>query len=125
MLRRIKSADALAFLADKSIGENCGLYNRYKATGTSALALSFGVPCIVSADFTLDEALKDRAFVYPGSQVETVLEDILRRKISKEDFRKLKALPLPPEYDPSFQRRHYRSLLGAAEAAPPQERQCQ
>ncbi|GHV70278.1 hypothetical protein AGMMS49928_17450 [Spirochaetia bacterium] len=112
MLETVKNADAIAFLVDKSIGENCRIYNRYKATGSSVFCLSFGIPCIVSDDFVLDCGLEKKAILYHGSHIETVFEDIMTGKISKEDFKRLKAVPLDNGYSPEYQRRHYRSLLG-------------
>jgi hypothetical protein len=112
MLSSIREADAVAFLVDRSIGENCGLYNKYKATGTSILCLSFGVPCIVSDDFAVDEALKSRAVVYPGTHIETVLRDIVEGNITKRQFGRLREAPLPPEYSYEQSRAHYRNAIG-------------
>jgi hypothetical protein len=112
MLRCIRSADAIAFLVDKNIGENCCLYNRYKITGSSVLALSFGIPCIVSSDFVLDNGLKEKAVIYPESHIEYVFRDIITGKLSKKHFEKLKEKPLPEVYFPDYQRTHYRTLLG-------------
>ncbi|MDR3343231.1 MAG: hypothetical protein LBT14_10705 [Treponema sp.] len=112
MLRVIKNADAVAFLIDKSIGENCHLYNKYKATGNSVFCLSFGLPCIVSDDFPVDGTLRERAIVYHASHIETVLLDILNGRLSKDYFKKLRGTPLPEVYSPAYQRRHYRECLG-------------
>jgi hypothetical protein len=112
MLRQIKNADAIAFLVDKTIGENNQLYNKYKASGTSAFCLSFGIPCIVSDDFLLDEALKNRAIIYHNSRIETVLFDIINGKLTKDHFKRLKQIPLPAEYSFDYQRRHYGECTG-------------
>lgn len=112
MLSTIQNADAVAFLVDRTIGENINLYNKYKASGTSALALSFGVPCIVSSDFTVDKALETRTIIYPGTEIEKVFINIAERKINKDYFRKLKQLPLPSEYSYKQAREHYRKIVG-------------
>jgi hypothetical protein len=114
MLKIISGADVIVFLIDNHIGENCRLYNRYKATGSSVFCLTFNIPCITSRDFMLDSALKNKAVYYDGSHIETVFEAIINGKLSKADFATLKTIPLPAEYSYSFQRRHYRELLEAA-----------
>jgi hypothetical protein len=112
MLQTIKYADAIAFLVDKNIGDNCQLYNRYKASGTSVLCLSFGIPCIVSSDFSIDSSLKDRSIVYPGSNIHKIFADILNGGLTKDYFTELKRKPLPIMYSTDFQRSHYRKILG-------------
>jgi hypothetical protein len=111
MLQSIEKADAIAFLIDKNIGDNCCLYNRYKASGTSVLALSFGIPCIVSSDFALDDGLREKAIIYPGSHIECVFQDIITGKLTKKYFKELKEKPLAPIYSLDYQRHHYRALL--------------
>jgi hypothetical protein len=112
MLQTIKHADAVAFLIDRHIGDNYQLYNRFKASGTSALCLSFGVPCIVSDDFHIDEALRDRAIVYPGSDIEKIFINIMNGTWSKNYFMELKRKPLPLIYSAEQQRLHYREIVG-------------
>ena len=112
MLNFVESCDAILFLVDKTIGKNCSLYNKYKATGSSTLCLSFGVPCIVSDDFTLDHALKEKAVVYPGTEIDQIFNAIIEKRLTKEYFNMLKKLPIQKEYDTIYQRAHYRELLG-------------
>jgi hypothetical protein len=112
MLQTIKSADAIAFLVDKNIGDNYQLYNKYKASGTSVLCLSFGLPCIVSSDFHVDSALKDRSIIYPGSNIQKIFIDIMNGTLSKKYFTELKKKPLPIMYSADFQRSHYRKIIG-------------
>jgi hypothetical protein len=112
MLDMIKNADAVAFLIDSHIGDNAALYNKYKATGTSALCLSFSIPCIASSDFTLNYGLEEKAIIYDDSHIESVFNDIIAGKLSRAYFRELKAKPLPSVYLPEYQRHHYRSLIG-------------
>jgi hypothetical protein len=114
MLHYIKNADAVAFLIDKSIEENCRLYTRYKASGTSVFCLSFGIPCIVSNEFTLDSGLKEKAVIYSESHIENILADIAAGKLF-ECLKKLKNIPLPEIYSADYQRTHYRSIIGTGE----------
>jgi hypothetical protein len=111
MLHYIKNADAIAFLIDKDIGENCHLYNTYKATGTSIFCLGFGVPCIASSDFLLDSGLLKKAVIYPGTHIEDVLSGIINGNLSKDYFRKLKDIPVSEIYSRQYQRRQYRKML--------------
>jgi hypothetical protein len=111
-LQTIKYADAVAFLIDKNIGNNYQLYNKFKASGTSVLCLSFGVPCIVSDDFYIDDALRDRSIVYPGSNIEKIFIDIMNGTLSKKYFVEFKKKSLPILYSAEHQRLHYREILG-------------
>ena len=112
MLHCIKNCDAILFLIDKNIGNNYKLYNKYKATGSSIFCLSFGVPCIVSDDFTLDNALENKAITYPGSAIEQIFNAIADGQLTKEQLQRMKNFPLPKEYDITYQRNHYKNLLG-------------
>ncbi|MDR2194237.1 MAG: hypothetical protein LBP19_07205 [Treponema sp.] len=111
MLYYIKNADAIAFLIDKDIGENCYLYNKYKASGTSIFGLSFGLPCIASSDFLLDSGLSEKAVLYPETHIEYVLSDIINGNLSKYYFNTLKNIPVSEMYSYRYQRRHYREML--------------
>jgi hypothetical protein len=112
MLYYIKNADAVAFLIDPKIGDDFQLYNKYKASGSSILCLSFGTPCIVSDHFTVDRDLTEKAITYPGTHIECVFNDILSGKITKELLKKLKDIPLPYQYSHDYQKKHYRKLIG-------------
>jgi hypothetical protein len=109
MLSLIKNSDAAAFLIDKTI--NFQLYNTYKATGTSILCLSFGIPCIVSDDFILDTGLQDKAVIYPKDRIESVFERMINGDLTKAYFKRLKSIPISQEYSPQFQRIHYKEII--------------
>jgi hypothetical protein len=111
MLSLIKNSDAIAFLIDNTI--DIRVYNTYKATGTSVLCLSFGLPCIVSDDFILDSGLKNKAVVYPKNNIEFILEKIISGDLTKDYFTRLKNIPLPKEYSPEFQRIHYKQIINS------------
>jgi hypothetical protein len=111
MLHIIKNSDAMAFLIDNTI--NIQVYNIYKATGTSILCLSFGMPCIVSDDFSLDSALKNKAVMYPNNHIEFIFEKIITGVLTKEYFARLKNIPLPEEYSYEFQRFHYKQIISS------------
>jgi hypothetical protein len=117
MLHIIKNADAIAFLIDSSIGANATLYNKYKATGTAAFCLSFGIPCITSNDYTLNYGLENKAVVYEGSHIETVFNDIITGKLSKAYFKELRERSIPSIYSLEYQRSHYRSMIGIESTA--------
>jgi hypothetical protein len=117
MLQTIKYADAVAFLIDKNIGNYYQLYNKFKASGTSVLCLSFGAPCIVSDDFHIDDALRDRSIVYPGSNIGKIFIDIMNGTLSKKYFMELKKKPLPIIYSAEGQRLQYREILGLSNTA--------
>jgi hypothetical protein len=112
MLYYVKNADAVAFLIDSKIGDGFQLYNKYKASGSSILCLSFGTPCIVSDHFTVDRDLKEKAITYPGTHIECIFNDIISGKITKKLLKKLKDIPLPHQYSHSYQKKHYRKLIG-------------
>jgi hypothetical protein len=112
MLYYIKNADAIAFLIDSGIGDNFQLYNKYKTSGSSVFCLSFGIPCIVSDHFTVDEDLKEKTITYPGTHIECVFNDILSGKITKKLLKQLKDIPLPYQYSYDYQKKHYRKLIG-------------
>jgi hypothetical protein len=112
MLYFIKNADAIAFLIDSGIGDNIRLYNKYKASGSSILCLTFAVPCIVSDHFNIDSDLKEKAIIYPGIHIERVFNSIISGEITKSHFKKLKSIPLPHQYARDYQKKHYRKLIG-------------
>jgi hypothetical protein len=112
MLFLMKNSDAAAFLVDKTI--NFQLYNTYKATGTSILCLSFGIPCIVSDDFILDVGLQNKAVIYPKDHIESVFERMINGDLTKAYFKRLKDTPVSQEYSPQFQRIHYKKIIESA-----------
>jgi hypothetical protein len=109
MLYLIKNSDAVAFLVDNTI--NIRIYNTYKATGTSILCLSFGIPCIVSDEFTLDTGLEDKAVKYPENHIEFILEKMINGELTKDYFARLRNIPLAREYSSEFQRTHYKQII--------------
>lgn len=111
MLYLVKNSDAIAFLIDNTI--NIQLYNTYKATGTSILCLSFGLPCIVSDEFVLDTGLRNKAVLYPKNHIESVFEKMINGDLTKDYFTRLKSIPLPNEYSSEFQRVHYRRIINS------------
>jgi hypothetical protein len=112
MLYYIKYADIIAFLIDSSIGENFQFYNRYKASGTSILCLSFGIPCLVSDSFKIDKALESRAIIYKDHNIESFFLDCIFGKITKESLQKLKALPVASQFSCKGQKEQYRTEIG-------------
>ena len=112
MLYCIKNADAVVFLIDSKIGENYILYNNYKVSGTTNLCLSFGTPCVVSDEYKIENALRDKAIFYPNDDIGTVLEKIENGNLTKEHFSRLRSLPLNAEYSFENQKNRYLNALG-------------
>jgi hypothetical protein len=114
MLYYSKHADIIAFLIDSTIGENFQYYNRYKASGTSVLCLTFGIPCLVSDGFVIDKALKSRTITYKDCNISSFFLDCISKKITKETLGKLKSLPIDPQYSRKNQKKHYCMEIGAS-----------
>jgi glycosyltransferase involved in cell wall biosynthesis len=118
MIDYLESADAVLFLIDKEIGESekgekVRNYNRGQISGTSVICLSFGIPCVSSDDFKIDEALKEKAVMYSGSNIESFFKDIITGVLTKDSFKalKTKAISPPDIYSFDFQKRLYNKMV--------------
>lgn len=112
MLNCLKNTDALAFLLDSKIGKNFINYNKYKVSGTTNLCLSFGTPCIVSDEYLLEDALREKALIYPNDKIGFIFEQIENGSLTKETFLKLRSLPLNTQCSYNYQKEHYLNALG-------------
>ena len=116
MLNCIKNADAVAFLLDSKLGDNFSYYNKNKVSGNTNLCLSFGTPCIVSDEYLLENALKNKAIIYPNDNIDIIFDNIENGIVTKESLKELRSLNIDSQYSFSFQKKQYLKALGLTNA---------